>query len=42
MVEEYKYLGMKITPELSETVMREARLETAKMLIGKEQGFLCD
>ena len=44
VVEEYTYLGVKITPELKETMMRDARVEKMKMkmILGKQQRFLCN
>ena len=42
VVAEYTYLGVKITPELKETMMRDARVEKMKMILGKQQRFLCN
>ena len=44
VVAEYTYLGVKITPELKETMMRAGRVEKMKMkmILGKQQRFLCN
>ena len=42
VVEEYTYLGVKITPDLSELKMMEARIGKIGMILGSQKRFLCN
>ena len=42
VVEEYTYLGVKITPELDELKMMEARIGKMEMILGSQKRFLCN
>ena len=42
VMDKYTYLGLQITPELSERIMEDGRLELDKMVLGRQQKFLSD
>ena len=42
VVKEYTYLGVKITPDLNELKMMEARIGKMEMILGSQKRFLCN
>ena len=42
VVEEYTYLGVKITPDLKEAEMMSARIGKMGMILGNQKRFLCN